>query len=405
MTATRPWALATERRLPSTVRTVGMVAVLAACADNYLMLLLVWIAAPQGWSGVETALVVMVLRVPILVLGVPVGRGVDRFGARPMILADVSLRALLLGALLLAALRTDEVPLLPVLVLGGLCGALSPATYAGVRWLMPRVVPAERLGRANAVIAISDQLPLLLGAALIGPSLALMGPVRSLAIPVVLLGLALVFALRLPAVPSERAPSGYADDGRPKSGRSRMPSKVVALVALSTTYYFVYGPFETATPGYVRHSLDGGTASYSLLWTLFGLGAVATLPLAPLLARRRPGFVNAVGAATWGLVMLPVLIVDDQAVAAVLFLLGGAIWGPYTTVETTALQRWVDPSQHGAVFGLQRSLLATATPLGAACGAAALRPDNAHLLLALSAGTCVLAGAAALAHRGLRTTT
>ena len=405
MTAIRPSTPAIERDLSSTVRTLGMVAFLTACADNYLMLLLVWIAAPQGWSGVETALVVMVLRVPILVLGVPVGRGVDRWGARPMILADVSLRALLLGALLFAALRTDEVPLLPVLVLGGLCGALSPATYAGVRWLMPRVVRAERLGRANAVIAISDQLPLLLGAALIGPSLALMGPVRSLGIPVVLLGIAVVFARRLPTVPLGGAPAGPADEGRPKRARVRMPSKVVALIALSTTYYFVYGPFETATPGYVRHGLDGGTASYGLLWTLFGLGAVATLPLGPMLAHRRPGLVNAVGAVTWGLVMLPLLIVDDQTVAAVLFLLGGAVWGPYTTVETTALQRWVDPSRHGAVFGLQRSLLATATPLGAACGAVALRPDNAHLLLALSAGTCVLAGAAALAHRGLRTTT
>jgi hypothetical protein len=102
--------------------------------------------------------------------------------------------------------------------------------------------------------------------------------------------------------------------------------------------------------------------------------------------------------------MLPLLVVDDLKVAAVLFLVGGAVWGPYTTVETTALQRWVDPARHGAVFGLQRSLLATATPLGAACGALALGPDNAHLVLAVSAGTCALAGAAALAHRGLRTT-
>src|SRR4029450_12013125 len=54
------------------------------------------------------------------------------------------------------------------------------------------------------------------------------------------------------------------------------------------------------------------------------------------------------------------------------FLVGGLLWGPYTTVETTALQRWVHPARHGAVFGLQRSLLATATPLGAAAGALAL---------------------------------
>jgi hypothetical protein len=368
------------------------------------MLLLVWIAAPQGWSGVELALVVVALRLPILVLGVPVGRGVDRWGARPMILADVSLRAVLLGVLLVASLHAGEVPLVPVLVLGAMCGALSPATYAGVRWLVPRLVPEDLLGRANAVIALSDQLPLLLSAALVGPSLALTGPVRSLAIPVALLCLAAVLGRRLPgAVPSEEA-ARPAEGTRSTAATVRTPSSVVALIALSTVYYFVYGPFETATPGYVRDSLDGGAAAYGVLWTLFGVGAVATLPLAPVLAQRRPGLVNAVGAAVWGLVMLPLLTVDDPAVAAVLFLLGGAIWGPYTTVETTALQRWVDPARHGAVFGLQRSLLATATPLGAACGAVALRPGNAHLLLALSAGTCAIAGIAALAHRGLRTT-
>ena len=390
------------RRLPRAIRTASAVAFLAACADNYLMLLLLWIAAPQGWSGVETALVVLALRLPILVLGVPVGRGVDRWGARPMILADVSARGVLLLVLLVIALSAGEVPLLPVLVLGSMCGALSPATYAGVRWLVPRVVPAERLGRANAVIAISDQLPLLLGAALVGPTLALLGAVRSLAVPVVLLGLAVTLALRLPGTAS--APVTPAVAGTPPSGQLRVPSKVVALITLSTAYYFVFGPFETATPGYVRESLEHGAASYGLLWTLFGLGAVATLPLGATLAHRRPGLVNALGALAWGLVMLPVLFIDNLTAAAIVFLLGGAIWGPYTTVETCALQRWVDPARHGAVFGLQRALLATATPLGAAFGALALRPGNAHLLLALSAAACALAGAAALAHRGLRTT-
>jgi MFS family permease len=388
----------TEAR-PRAVRTAGAVALLASCADNYLMLLLLWIAAPQGWSGVETALVVVALRVPILVLGMPVGRCVDRWGARPMILADVSTRGVLLIVLFLVALGADRVPLLPVLVLGGLCGVLSPATYAGVRWLVPRVVPADRLGRANAVIAISDQLPLLLGAALVGPTLALVGPVRSLAVPVVLLGLAAYLALRLPRTAPTPA---FGDSAGPARDRYRLPSKVVALIALSTTYYFVYGPYETASPGYVRENLGSGAAAYGLLWTLFGLGAVATLFLGPVLARRRPGLVNALGALAWGLVMLPLLVVDAVPGAAVVFLVGGAIWGPYTTVETGAIQRWVDPARHGAVFGLQRALLATATPLGAACGALALRPGNADLLLALSAGACALAGAAALTHRGLR---
>ncbi|GAA3381776.1 hypothetical protein [Cryptosporangium minutisporangium] len=73
------------------------------------------------------------------------------------------------------------------------------------------------------------------------------------------------------------------------------------FIALSTAYYFVYGPFESASPAFVRERLGAGEATYSVLWVLFGLGAVATLPLAARLGRRRPGLVNAAGALVKGL--------------------------------------------------------------------------------------------------------
>jgi MFS family permease len=405
----RPSGRGTDRRLPSAVWVAGALAFLSASADHYLVFLLLWIAAPQGWSGIDTAFVLLSLRLPTLAFGIVVGRGVDKWGARPMIILDVAGRGLLLLVLFLAGLSAGEVPLAPVLVLGGICGALAPANYAGVRWLVPRLVPPDKLGTANAVISLSDQLPLLVAAALVGPALSVLGPLFGLAVPVTLLGVALALARRLPTgqareflipVDSDRARAGQSRPGR--RSREGLRSRVTALIALSTVYYFVYGPFETASPAYVRSHLDAAEGTYSLLWTLFGLGAVATLPLAPLLARRRPGLVNAIGALAWGLVMLPLLVVDDAAAAAALFLLGGAIWGPYTTVETSALQRWVDPARHGAVFGMQRALLATATPLGAAGGALVLAPDSAHVLLAASAAGCAFAGLAALAHPGLR---
>ena len=105
-----------------------------------------------------------------------------------------------------------------------------------------------------------------------------------------------------------------------------------------------------------------------------------------MLACWRPGVVNAVGAMVWGLVMLPIAFVHDPVVVSALFFLGGAVWGSYTTIETTAVQRWVDPSRHGAVFGLQRSLLASATPVGAALGALALSYTSPALVLGVSAG-------------------
>src|SRR5207244_7606631 len=130
----------------------------------------------------------------------------------------------------------------------------------------------------------------------------------------------------------------------------------------------------------------------SLAWAAFGLGAIAGLAAAPALARRRPGLVNALGATVWGLVMLPVAVVGTVPAATGLFLLGGAVWGPYTTVEAGAIQRWTPPSRHGFVFGLQRALLGTASPIGAAVGAVIIRFAPPHLVLAGSAALCAAAG-------------
>jgi predicted MFS family arabinose efflux permease len=297
--------------------------------------------------------------------------------------------------------RGGALPLVPVLVLGGLAGACGPATYAAVRWLVPRLVPPDVGGRANAVIAISDQLPLLIGAALVGPALAVLSPATSLLVPIGLLVSAGWLAWRLP-VGAGIEPSVRADPSM-KDIPGRWPHRVVAVIALSTAYYLVYGPFETAAPGLVRDRLGGGEAAYGLLWTVFGAGALVGLVAAPALARRRPGLVNACGALVWGLIMLPVALMTDLAPTVALFAAGGVVWGPYTTVETHALQRWVDPSRHGLVFGLQRSVLATATPVGAAAGAMALEHSAPHLVLAASAAACALAGLLALANADLRT--
>jgi predicted MFS family arabinose efflux permease len=384
-------------RLPGVVRCAALVAFLANSADNAVLFVVLWVAGPQGWTGVQTALVVLGARLPMLVTGGLLGRAVDRWGARPLLRVDLGLRCLLLLGLVGVA-AGGPLPLVAVLLVGGLSGATAPATYAGVRWLLPRVTPAASLGRANAVLALADQLPLVVGAAAAGPVLALLGAGTALLVPAGMLLVAAVAVAWLPRLPPRRATP------RPESGarRRRWPPRVTALIALSTAYYLVYGPFESASPAFVRDRLASSEAAYTWLWLLFGVGAVATLPLAPRLARGRPGLVNASGALVWGAVMLPLAVVTDPWLAALLFLVGGAVWGPYTAVETTALQQWTAPEVHGALFGFQRGLLGTAAPVGAALGAAALQVAPAQLVLTVSAAGCAAAGLLALTSRDLR---
>jgi hypothetical protein len=183
-------------------------------------------------------------------------------------------------------------------------------------------------------------------------------------------------------------------------GARRLPGwvsgRVAALVALSVAYHFTYGPFETVMPYFTRDQLGSGVGGYTLLWVLFGVAALATLPLAPRLSVRRPGVVNAVGAIVWGLATLPMVFTQALPLAAAIFVVSGAVWGPYSAVEATAIQRWTDPANHGRVYGTQRALLAMASPLGAAVGAVAVDHTRPAVILAASALGCSVAGLLAL---------
>src|SRR3954471_11933885 len=174
-TAAAPVTRAPSTRAPVSAWLAGGVGFLANTADSVLLLLVLWIAGPQGWSGLRTALVVLVLRVPALFFGGLVGRAVDLWGARLVARLDLGVRSASLLFLLGAGLITGGLPLPVVLVAGGLSAAVSPATYAAIRWSVPRLVRREHLERANTVVGLGEQLPLLAGGALIGLALAWLG--------------------------------------------------------------------------------------------------------------------------------------------------------------------------------------------------------------------------------------
>lgn len=371
---------------------------LASTADSFLLFVLLWIAQPQGWSGTETAGLVVAVRLPTLAGGILGGRAVDRYGPIPMMLLDGVTRTAMMAGLVIAGLG-GTLDIWVVLWLGAAAGATSPLSYSAARTLVPRLVPPQALGRANALLSVGDQLPMLLGAILTGPALAWLGTGPAFALPLLMMLAVTAIAIGLRSAPQRRS--------RPvpraiRATRPRQSSRVIGLIGLSVAYYFTYGPYETVLPYYVREQLGSGLGGYTLLWALFGAAALLTLPSATALSRHRPGLVNAAGAIVWGLLMIPLAFTDDLTIAAVGFAVAGAVWGPYSAIETTALQRWTDPTDHGRVFGTQRALLAIASPLGAAIGAIAADHFAAAPILAASAIGCTLAGLIACAVPGLR---
>ncbi|MEU4393903.1 MFS transporter [Kribbella sp. NPDC023855] len=383
--------------LPRSVWALAGAWTLASTADNFVLFVLLWNAEPQGWSGLQTALLVIAIRLPAVAGGVLGGRAVDRAGPTRMIVIDGWSRALLMFVLALIS-WTGQLNIWAVLAVGAIAGTTAPFSYSAARTMVPSLVAPGALGRANSLLSVGDQLPLLLGAVLSGPALALLGTGPSFLLPgFMMLGTAIIaHRLRRGARPQPRL------SPNPISHRASWTPRVIGLVALSVAYYFTYGPFETVLPLFVREGLGSGLGGYTLLWILFGAASLLTLPAAGALARRRPGLVNAAGATLWGGLMLPLVFVDQLPVFAVGFVVAGAIWGPYSAIEATALQRWTPPADHGRVFGTQRALLAIASPLGAAAGALAADHATPQTVLAFSAGGCAVAGLLAATLKGLR---
>jgi predicted MFS family arabinose efflux permease len=263
-------------------------------------------------------------------------------------------------------------------------------------------VAVGQVGRANTLLALTEGLPIIASAVLAGPALAWLGA-GAFAVPAVMLVAALWIAAGLGP---GRPPQGIREESEPEAvggARRGFPRSVIALIVLSTAYFFAYGPFQPLLPVLVERHLDGDATTFAVLRVGVGLGALVGLVFAPYLASLdRPGLVNAWGAVLYGLAMLPLVFVHSVTWALGIYFLSGVVWGPYAAVETTALQKWTRPEQHGRVFGLQRALVISAIPAGGAIGSLALDRAGLTAILAGSALLCSVVGVLALMYPPLR---
>jgi predicted MFS family arabinose efflux permease len=173
------------------------------------------------------------------------------------------------------------------------------------------------------------------------------------------------------------------------------------VLGLTGLFYFAYGPLEVALPVFARGVLHTDALGYGGLWSSLGVGTlVGTLLVGALGRLGRTHVVLTLIMALWGLVVLILALATSPLAALVAMFVGGLVWGPYTALETTLLQRIVDPTTHGRLFGLRSMLLSPAAPLGTALGGLLLIGVSAQLVIALSGLACMLG--AALAWQWMR---
>ena len=370
--------------------------------DAFTMIALPWFVLQLTDSGTATAGILLSLQLPAIPTSMAMGALIDRFQPRIIISIDNGLRALIIGSIpILYWFNALELWLLFLLTF--FAGMLIPATEVGARSILPELVEDKDLDAANMLWSFSLNLSLIIGPALAGLLVASFGGPSVLLVDAVTFAVMALAAITIPSI--ERSKSPLQAPLFERLGlRQLWDMKVVRYTTLlSLVFFFSYGPLEAALPLYSDAILQTDARGYGLLWSALEVGAlIGTLSSTMLSRRLQLGVALPLIALLWGVSLLPMSFTNDLWLACSLLFLGGLMWGPYTPMETTLLQRSIPKSQLGRVFGARSTLLIGGSPLGLATGGILLAFVPSTSVIAFSAFACILVGLIGLASPTFR---
>ncbi len=370
--------------------------------DAIALIALPWFVLQMTRSGTATAGILLTLQLPAIATSMVIGSLIDRLQPRTIITIDNVIRTLLIG-LIPVFYWFHGLQLWLLFLLTFLAGMLVPATEVGARSILPDLVQDEDLDAANMLWSFSLNLSLVIGPAVAGVLVASFGGPAVLLIDAGTFAVMAVMAATLPAV--KRAGAAAPVPISERLGlRQLWNIKVVRYTTLlSLVFFFSYGPLEAALPLYSDAVLRTDARGYGLLWSALAVGAlIGTLSSTTLSRRLRLGIALPLIALLWGASLLPMVFLHALWWACGLLFLGGLMWGPYTPMETSLLQRNVPRAELGRIFGARSTLLTGGSPLGLAIGGILLAFVPSTSVIALSAFACILVGLGGLASPTFR---
>ena len=360
--------------------------------DTLTLIALPWFVLQVTESGTATAGILLMLQLPAILTSMVIGSLIDRFQPRSIIAIDNGLRAFIIG-LIPVLFWFGLLELWMLFLLTFIAGMLVPATEVGLRSVLPDLVDDQDLESANMLWSLSLNLSLVIGPAVAGILVASFGGPSVLLIDAGTFAVMALVAVTIPNV--ERSKHQVQAPLSERLGiRQLWDMKVVRYTTLlSLVFFFSYGPLEAALPLYSDAILQTDARGYGLLWSALAVGAlIGTLSSAMLSRHLRLGIALPLIALLWGASLLPMVFIHDVWLASGFLLVGGLMWGPYTPMETTLLQRNVPKSQLGRVFGARSTLLTAGSPLGLAVGGILLAFVPSTSVIAFSAMACILVG-------------
>jgi predicted MFS family arabinose efflux permease len=339
---------------------------------------------------------------PGFVISPIAGALLDRTGEAMAITIDLAASAVLLAALVITSQTgVTSAPLL--LILAAAYSLTSPLSAAGIRALIPRLVPENALDQANALDTGSYALVNVLGPFLVGPLFALTGADSTMVVIAALYGAGALSLISTGSLTSTAAPP------RPAPPRTLLREAAVGLgylvrhrtlrgLAVAYSLYQVsWGVLVVAVPvSVLRHPGTGASADSltGLLWAVAGLaGVVGAMAAGHVRTLGRERTAIAMSALATGVVIFPLGAVPGLVGLGAGLALVGLLEGPIDVGVLTLRQRRADPGWLGRILTVSFSLNMAGLPIGSAIGGLIV----AHSLSAAFATAAVASMGSALA--------
>lgn len=302
------------------------------------------------------------------------GALLDRLRAPFAILVDM----LITSGLLLALIFIDQAGQLgpaSLIVLVTMCSLTSPLSASGIRVLVPRLVPADGLERANALDTGSYALIEVVGPALAGGLFGFAGPVATMMVIVIFYALAaisLIPILRAAKTPTAHRPTTLIGEAVAGLAHIARHPTLRGLAIAYSIYQMSWGVLLVVVPVAVIHAL-GPTANADLtvgaLWAACGLaGGLGALLAGQVRSIGRERQMIGLSIAAMAVAIYPLAASLGLYGLAAGIMIMGFLEGPADVGLLTLRQRRTAPEWLGRVLTVSMSLNVSGLPLGSAIG-------------------------------------
>ena len=364
-----------------------------------------WVVLTSSGSSALVGAVYVAIFIPVVILVVPVGLVIDRYGAKPLLFASQAVWCCLMvaGATLNHFGWMNSQVVIVLAVLDGVCNAMwtVPAQV-----ILGRVVRKELMASAIGLGLLQFAAGRIIGGSLAAATLSAAGPTAALLLGAASAGIGMVAALRVRENRSlERrsmAPPRPADIRQAfawtmGSGPAKAILALGGMTALFTVAYL------TVLPAVSRSILHAGPTGLGLMTAMGGVGlAVAAFVTDPLgrIVGRGAMICLALGCAAIALAILGISASLVMSVAAVGVIAG--CLGVFSATNNSLLQALSPPEMRGRVLAFYGLVVWVIFPLAAlALGVLADRFGASLVLEAMGALTLVSLVALLLAYRPL----